>query len=116
MTTSPVMSVTDEMVAELDALAGEACQYSPEDWFSADSLWSAMEKDDAAYVEKASPWLIRALLAERAELLRDAGRYRWICNGNGYFMEENMLCHVSNDKAEADAAIDAAIATARGAP
>jgi hypothetical protein len=42
---------------------------------------------------------------------KDADRYRWICDGNGYFMEEQMLCGHSNDKAEADRQIDIAIST-----
>lgn len=41
--------------------------------------------------------------------LKDAARYRWLCDGNGYFMEENMLCGHSNNKAEADAMIDEAM-------
>lgn len=44
------------------------------------------------------------------ELIADAQRYEWLCDGNGYFMEEEMLCGHGNDKARADAAIDSAIA------
>ena len=44
-------------------------------------------------------------------LRRDAGRYRWLCDGNGYFMEEEMLCGHSNDKTEADRQIDMAMTT-----
>ena len=44
-------------------------------------------------------------------LRRDAERYRWLCNGNGYFMEEEMLCGHSNDKADADRQIDIAMTT-----
>ena len=47
--------------------------------------------------------------ADEIESLReDAARYRWLCDGNGYFMEENQLCGHGNDKTKADAAIDAA--------
>jgi len=49
-----------------------------------------------------------ALTAERDALRADAERYRWLCNGHGYFMEEEMLCGHSNNKKLADAAIDAA--------
>lgn len=45
---------------------------------------------------------------ELAESQKDAERYRWLCDGNGYFMEEEGLCGYGNDKADADAAIDAA--------
>lgn len=49
--------------------------------------------------------------AERAEaeaeaLRKDAERYRWLCDGNGYFMEENYLCGHENDKERADLMID----------
>jgi len=43
----------------------------------------------------------------------DAARMRWLLNGNGYFMEEEMLCgHGPTDEAEQDKArlqIDAAM-------
>lgn len=56
---------------------------------------------------------LRALLAQPAsvpdEVRRDAERYRWLCGGNGYFLEQLSLCGHSDQKAEADAAIDAAM-------
>lgn len=36
----------------------------------------------------------------------DAKRYRWLCNGHGYFMEEQGLCGHGNEKESADKAID----------
>ena len=42
-------------------------------------------------------------------LIADAQRYEWLCDGNGYFMEEEMICGHGNEKARADAAIDSAI-------
>lgn len=54
--------------------------------------------------------VLRARVAELEELRKDAERYRWLCDGNGYFMEENSLCGHDNDKEEADAEIDAAMA------
>lgn len=47
---------------------------------------------------------------------KDAARYRWLCDGNGYFLEEQTLCGHWNEKARADAAIDAEIdrAAAKG--
>ena len=118
MTTGLVAGITDELVAELEALASGACQSFGDDWFPSDSLWSAMEKDDAAYVEKASPWLIRALLAERAELLRDARRWRWLrektqSDVDGYRNGIPVLVHADEWCPEwrerLDAAIDAAM-------
>lgn len=57
----------------------------------------------------ASERAINAMLTEENEELReDAERYRWLCNGNGYFLEEEQLCGHFNQKSEADEAIDAA--------
>jgi hypothetical protein len=46
----------------------------------------------------------------------DAKRFRWLLAGNGYFMEEQLLCgHAPSDQQEQDDAreqIDAAIARA----
>ena len=40
----------------------------------------------------------------------DAKRFRWLLDGNGYFMEEEMLCsphsHTEEDKDKARIAID----------
>lgn len=54
MTTSPIMSVTDELIAELEA----ACNEEP--------------------IVELGRTTIRRLLSERAELKRDAERYRWL--------------------------------------
>ena len=43
------------------------------------------------------------------DMRRDAERYRWLCDGNGYFMEERGLCGHWNEKEEADKEIDAAM-------
>lgn len=51
-----------------------------------------------------------ALAAELLSCRRDARRYQWICNGNGYYMEEQYLCGHTNEKDRADAAIDREIA------
>lgn len=50
-----------------------------------------------------------AALEAAREDAEDAARYRWLCDGNGYFMEEAGLCHINNEKPEADAAIDKAM-------
>lgn len=52
---------------------------------------------------------IRTHAAEIERNARDAARYRWLCNANGYFMEEHGLCGYTNDKPEADQAIDIAM-------
>ena len=44
------------------------------------------------------------------ELIADAERYQWLCDGHGYYLEEAGLCGHSNEKAEADKAIDFYIA------
>jgi len=92
MKTGLVVSVTDELVAELEALAIKA---TPGNWATDGDTWVCANDSDqlnngfvlaicegpdklknAEYMAKASPLVIRALLAERAELLRDAGRFR----------------------------------------
>ena len=94
MTTGLVISVTDELVAELEALASKA---TPGNWATDGDTWVCANDSDqlnngfvlaicegpdklknAEYMANASPLVIRALLAERAELLRDAERYRWL--------------------------------------
>ena len=56
MTTPPIVSITDELIAELDE---QLC--GPE-----------------FYMVEMPIGHMRALLAERAELKRDAERYRWL--------------------------------------
>lgn len=75
MTTPAYPTITDELLAELESSASAACQYSPEDWFPADVLWTAMEREDAAYVATAKPWTILALLQHVRELKVDVDRY-----------------------------------------
>ena len=78
MTTSPVVSVTDELVAELEALASECGQHGT-NWYEPRHMAAFPEYAcDQDFVVAASPATILALLAERAELKRDAGRYRWL--------------------------------------
>ena len=106
MTTTLVISVTDELVAELGALARKA---TPGPWwidshghnmvsesmdhqlvFTADDRMGKAERNketgnlshwpndwDASFIATANPSTILALLAERAELLRDAERLDW---------------------------------------
>lgn len=79
-----------------------------------------MEKDEAAALCRevhealvAAGWAdirinraLDALAADDEELRRDAERYRWLCDGRGYFLEERGLCGHGPDKEAADAAID----------
>lgn len=55
MTAAPVMSITDELIAELEYTASQNHAYVP-----------------------VNPPAMRALLAERAELKRDAERGNWL--------------------------------------
>lgn len=74
MTTPLVMSVTDELVAELEALASECGQHGA-NWYEPHHMEAFPEYAcDQDFVVAASPATILALLAERAELKRDAER------------------------------------------
>lgn len=78
MTTGIVVSVTDELVAELEALANECGQHGA-NWYEPRHMAAFPEYPcDQDFVVAASPATILALLAERAELKRDAERYRHI--------------------------------------
>lgn len=57
----------------------------------------------------ASSAMLDQLLERIAELEKDAERYRWLCDGNGYFMEENYLSGVYHTKQEIDVVIDEAM-------
>jgi hypothetical protein len=90
MSTPPVTSVTEELIAELER---EARNATPGPWTADASpvgeLYVSGSCDeficgaidhvhDANLIALASPGTILALLAERAELKRDAERYRWL--------------------------------------
>lgn len=51
------------------------------------------------------------LIEQLQRMAQDAARYRWLCDGNGYFMEEEGLCGHDNEKSEADRQIDIAMTT-----
>lgn len=91
------ITARDQQLAELK----EAFEESQEELVSRGKQLAAQAKENEA---------LRARVAELEELRKDAERYRWLCDGNGYFMEENSLCGHDNDKEEADAEIDAAMA------
>jgi len=102
MTTSPVASITDEQLAEIEALSLEAEAF---DW--APDI--GMSHSETVYACHVGPSVIRALIARLRAAEKDAARYRWLCDGNGYFMEQQFLCGHSNDKLAADLAIDEAM-------
>lgn len=78
MTTSPIVSITDELVAELEQLANECGQHGS-NWYEPRHMAAFPEYAcDQDFVVAASPATILALLAEREELKRDADRYRWL--------------------------------------
>ena len=93
MCNAPVVSVTDDLIAELDDLA----HCGPEEL-------------------QISAWTMAALLAERAELLRDAKRYRWLQKASPYMHKKIRDLAITDGgdvfyfhKDKYDAAIDAAI-------
>ena len=105
MTAALVMSITDELIAELEAAASycvtEVIRSHP---------WSEQDFDllraDERYVRAASPELVRALLAERAELKRDAVRYRHASKRESDGDVDICICKVGwNSSGSADYAI-----------
>lgn len=99
MTTSPVMGITDELVAELE--------FDLEVAETTHQLEASVSRDALA-----------ALLAERAELKRDAERWRWLrektqSDVDGYRNGIPVLVHADEWCPEwrerLDAAIDAAM-------
>lgn len=86
MTTSPVMTVTDELLADIEAAAGNAhIARSGHDWFSSeDCHWWTGNADEGDFISMANPATITALTtelrrlrAENAELERVVKDVRW---------------------------------------
>lgn len=138
MTTSPVMTVTDELLAELEDAAGNATQDAwellpgtslsgPEVIANGEPIaWVLNSEADAVHIALANPATIAALTAElrrlraeNAELAKDAGRYRWLRDSIWYVGPDDFYCGEGGDmneyqnhnfNAEAlDTAIDAAM-------
>lgn len=108
MTTSPVMSVNDELVAELEALASKA---TGGDWEyrlglirtmpdsdgyvpiavapNAPKNWRGQRDTNMQYIAAAKPDVLRVLLAERAQLKRDAERLSWLIGEQCTITEQN---------------------------
>ena len=105
MSTQPVMTVTDELLAELDR--------------SVRVVW---HDDDAAVIAVDTLTAeLRRLRAENAELAKDAGRYRWLRDSIWYVGPDDFYCGEGGDMNEyenhncqaetLDTAIDTALAT-----
>lgn len=58
----PVLSITDEQLAEIDRAANGACQYSQDDWFSFHDFLAFYASDDAEFLSAVSPWVVIALI------------------------------------------------------
>jgi hypothetical protein len=113
MTTSPITTITDELLAELEQLAGKAtpgpyrqcgadkeseCCPCGQIWSTAtDELVAVAHNGDvmidapgagqaanAQYIARANPATILALLQYVRELRVDAERYRWLCQSAWY--------------------------------
>ena len=96
MSTSPVMSITDEMVVELEALASKAtpgtwsydrsyvCTVRQDGGTTYVESWNpvadALLSKNVHYIALANPATILALLAERKELVRDRERLDWLAD------------------------------------
>ena len=77
-------TITDDQIAEIEALAKLACQYTQPDWFAPSDLSAWFAEDDAKFIGFAGPLTVRALIARLREAERDAARYRWLrdpCSG-----------------------------------
>ena len=100
MTVNKVMSITDEQIAELEALASDACQYADSDWFAATDLSAWFANDDAMFISAASPFVMRALISRLRAAEIDAahdqgevqGRERWtvMC---GHWQDTTLAIH-----------------------
>lgn len=78
MSTGPVMSITDDQIAEIEALAESACQYEQTDWFAPSDLSEWFADDDAKFIGFAGPFTVRALITRLREAERDAKRYKFL--------------------------------------
>lgn len=110
MSNAPVMSITDELVAELESLASKATggewEYhmglirtmADSDGYvpvavapNAPKNWRGQRDTNMKYIAAANPDVLRALLSERAELLRDANCLRWLLDQGDNTQWQNIL-------------------------
>ena len=107
-TTSPVMSITDEQIAEIEALAKDACQYAGQDWFTAPDLSAWFADDDALFMAAASPFALRSLISRLRAAEMDSARYQWLCEFKEWSDDVDAALDCGS-KPVIDAAIDAAM-------
>lgn len=137
MTTSPVPSITDEQIAEIEVLAkemrwqdfkqfqytavcGQAYCLEGDEGNGGVHLLTTFEPQMQSYLQLLSPAMLSAIIARLRAAERDAGRYRWLrsrptaCPTYGpdlAFWEDHAGDPLRYD--EADAAIDAAMSEAK---
>lgn len=143
MTTSPVQSITDEQIAEIEALANAVPHQT---WRAGnaygkafilnyqviadtpDGAYVLMEGNNnfpedsvanAAYVGSAQPSTIRALISRLRAAEKDAGRYRHLVE-SGHFVPSSFgarwalrMAGEPSTKAELDAVVDTAMYEAK---
>ena len=103
MSTSPVMTVTDELLAELDSKTEKFVGFG-------------IRSDTVARLVTE----LRRLRAEKAELAKEAGRYNWLRNQSMEYRQNGpaaIMAEASGEKGtfleldDLDSAIDTAMAT-----
>jgi hypothetical protein len=126
MTAAPVMSITEELVAELEAAANAAIEARVA-YTCTNATGLEMRRTLIVFQDSANPAVIRALLAERAELKKcademqtikadmvlDAERYRFLRDlseqlGNSLFSAVNEWLWGDGPFQDVSEAIDAA--------
>lgn len=108
-------TITDDQIAETEALAKSACEYTQTDWFSPSDLSESLADEDARFVGAAGPFTVRALITRLREAERDAARYLWILNHYAELHGDRTLAAMALSSGGLDAAIDAAMLSAREA-
>lgn len=115
-------TITDDQIAEIEALAGHA---TPGPWgltlnrdlSVASSEWGLFDvrQDqpnfvvDAHYAAAANPASVQGLITRLREAERDAARYRWILNHYAELHGDRTLAAMALSSGGLDAAIDAAM-------
>ena len=121
-------TITDDQIAEIEALAGRA---TPGPWsltLDRDLSVASSERGlfdvrqdqpnfvvDAHYAAAANPASVQGLITRLREAERDAARYLWILKHYGEFHGERTLAALALQHGSLDAAIDAAMQAAREA-
>ena len=114
-------TITDDQIAEIEALAKSACEYTQTDWFSPSDLSESLADEDARFVGAAGPFTVRALIARLREAEKDAARYRFIREvASGEYEDFDVVAGAAFDAAYGrarnfDLSIDEAMLSAREA-